>query len=342
MSGKAGLIAAGFSAHLGIPIKTEEEAKTIETTRTQRRPICGKIGCGYIVAASVSTTNLFDYSSNRLQDSNGGYSVRVFGQESGTESNVDPNSTVGDIKQEIAYQNNIPTDQRQSIVLQYGGKKLDDKKTPREQNVPLGSTLISSRTYWYGDGPHPVYYIKDSDLEPEKDYDFTREERKTCERGGYVYERPVGWDRCALKVKGKYENDIWLGEDGWRDKSTPGEWAVSYHGTKMTNTRSISATGYKTSKSEREEYGKGIYSTPSIEVAAGYATEFSHEGRKYKMVLQNRLNLEESTQVPACRTGDDAAYFVTPNEYNIRPYGVCLKGEAIAATETGWSYCLLM
>ena len=63
------------------------------------------------------------------------------------------------------------------------------------------------------------------------------------------------------------------------------KWAVSYHGTKMTNIRSISATGYKTSKSEREEYGKGIYSTPSIEVAAGYATEFSHEGRKYKMVF---------------------------------------------------------
>ena len=192
MSVKAGLLAAAFSAHLGIPIKTEKEAKEIEELQNEKCPICGKVGCSYISAASVTTTNLFGYLGNRLQDGDR-YTVQAFGQDGSTESDVNPNSTVDDIKRAIASQNNIPTNQRQNIVLQYGGKKLDDSKTPQEQNVPLGSTLIST-TYWGGEGPHPVYYIKDSDLEPKKDYDFSNLDmsRKLCERGGYVYERPVG------------------------------------------------------------------------------------------------------------------------------------------------------
>lgn len=347
MSLKAGLIAAGFSAHLGIPIKSEEEAERIVAQATERCPICGKIGCSYISRSSVSTTDLFDYNSIRITNRSR-YTVRPFGQEEGIERDVDPNSTVADIKQAIASQNQVQANESSDIVVQYGGRKLDDDKTPKEQGVPLGGTLISSRSYWYGNGPHPVYYIKNDDLEPEKDFDFTKVERtsSSCERGGYEYQRPIGWDRCALKVKGKYENDIWLGEDGWRDKSTTGEWAVSYHGTEMANIGSIAEDGYKTNKSKRQAYGPGIYSTPSVEVAAGYAVKFPYKENNYKMVLQNRVNLQETKEVPISTHGDDAAYFVTADENNVRPYGVCLKcldAPATQATQNtdNWS-CLLM
>ena len=54
---------------------------------------------------------------------------------------------------------------------------------------------------------------------------MTKEKRFT--RGGVEYHRPCGWMRYAIKVLGKYEDDIWLGSN-----NNPNEWPVSYHGNK--------------------------------------------------------------------------------------------------------------
>ncbi len=49
-------------------------------------------------------------------------------------------------------------------------------------------------------------------LDEQFHYDYTNisdNEVKFC-RGGSIYIRPCGWQRYALKVKGKYLDDIWL------------------------------------------------------------------------------------------------------------------------------------
>ena len=66
-------------------------------------------------------------------------------------------------------------------------------------------------------------------------------------------------------MRGKYGNDEWLGEGGLRTDSTPGEWPVSYHGTRPEVSSSIAQGGYDISKiSPFVLHGEGIYSTPSL------------------------------------------------------------------------------
>ena len=45
-------------------------------------------------------------------------------------------------------------------------------------------------------------------------------------RGGKWYYRACGWNRFASKVRGKYEDDKWLGEPGYRRDSSEGEWPL--------------------------------------------------------------------------------------------------------------------
>jgi hypothetical protein len=94
-------------------------------------------------------------------------------------------------------------------------------------------------------------------------------------RGGVEYKRPCGWKRFAIKVLNKYGNNDWLGCNG-NDK----EWPVSYHGTKIDNAVQIVKGMYNdVTKQKRALHGNGIYSTPDVEVAAGYSTLFQYDKR---------------------------------------------------------------
>ena len=106
-----------------------------------------------------------------------------------------------------------------------------------------------------------------------------------------------------------------------RTDSSPGEWPVSYHGTKCDNANSIAEEGYDLSKGHRFKYGKGIYSAPSIDVAAGYADVFKFSRKKYKVVFQNRVSTTGLKEQTTCH----GEYWIQPNEKLIRPYGLCIK-----------------
>ena len=162
---------------------------------------------------------------------------------------------------------------------------------------------------------------------------------KTYFRGPHQYYRPYGWTRCALNVTGKYENDLWLGDDGIRTSTTPGEWSVSYHGTKRENVQGISNKGFLLSKGKAfSAYGIGIYSSPKISIAEGYAPKFKYKGRWYKIVFQNRCN---PSDIEAHRNGD---YWLTKDEANIRPYGVCFKCIALGntCTQDNTDWCTIL
>ena len=67
---------------------------------------------------------------------------------------------------------------------------------------------------------------------------------RTFTRGGLPYIRPVGCQRIALKVLGKYgRSNKWLS-----DKGVPGEFPVSYHGTTNLAAVAIARSGYDPSR----------------------------------------------------------------------------------------------
>ena len=75
------------------------------------------------------------------------------------------------------------------------------------------------------------------------------------------------------------------------------------------------------------KYDTGIYSTPDPALAEEYATTFEYQGTRYKVLVQNRVNMED-TEVIKVRNiynGHEGQYFVTANESNIRPYGLLFK-----------------
>ncbi|XP_068566665.1 uncharacterized protein [Cebidichthys violaceus] len=168
------------------------------------------------------------------------------------------------------------------------------------------------------------------------DYDFTDlSDSAECTRGEELYQRPKGWYRMALKVKGRYpDGDAWLGTKGWRSHSVPGEWPVSYHGTSLDGVKGIIRSNY--TAGGRALYGRGIYSTPDIHVAEreDYAKTFTSEttGKSYKVILQNRINPEKREicqrsdywLIPVPK-GASAAVEKQIVESSIRPYGILIK-----------------
>jgi len=179
--------------------------------------------------------------------------------------------------------------------------------------------------------------ISDDFFDPKFDFDFTNKSRfdfEACMRGDEPYQQPYGWMRFALKVRDKYpDGNDWLGSDGWRSHSARGEWPVSYHGTDLQGAEGIIQSQYMSG--DRQAYGRGIYSSPDINVADVFARTESFisqkNGNTYKVIMQNRINpqiREKKTEdiwlvpIPEGTSVEDEKKIV---ESSIRPYGLLLK-----------------
>ena len=232
--------------------------------------------------------------------------------------------TIAQVKEAIERQNESLPAARQ--MLYFNTKHLSDEVTVESIGIKEGHTLYLSmdlRGGGPGDNSIPIV-LNDGFLDPSFNYNFTNEsdDGKVYIRGGEVYHRPYGWYRFAMKVLDKYEDNTWLGEKGIRTESTGGEWPVSYHGTTDTGAQGIAKTGYDEKYSKRQLYGEGIYSTPHLHIAEGYAIKFSKDGNKdrknYKIIFQNRVN-------PAkLRKANEDKYWIV-SDSDIRPYGILLK-----------------
>jgi hypothetical protein len=159
-------------------------------------------------------------------------------------------------------------------------------------------------------------------------------------RGSLPYYAPAGFIRFGLNVKGRRDNgnDTWLGMS-----NVPGEWAVFYHGTKRDSVAAI--TENPLHPGSCNVYGKGIYCTPNISVASGYATGISvktHSGPKtYQYVFMCRANPRRicNCTTSPCPNASNPAYtlhkttctdywFVNGDNNNyehIRPYGLLVR-----------------
>ena len=207
-------------------------------------------------------------------------------------------------------------------LITFGGDVIhyeeDKYKSLKDFCVEDGNMILISDNIYNGGGEE--FYIDDDLCDPSYDYDFrgVNDGNQKFYRGGLEYKRPCGWNRYALKVKGKYENDKWIDGSG----ESNGEWAVSYHGTLQDNMKSIYNNGYRIGT--RNAYGKGVYCSPNIETAAEYSKKFTgDDGKTYKIVLQNRV--KPSSIKRASDKGGPSDYWYIENEKDIRPYSICVK-----------------
>ncbi|KAI1746339.1 hypothetical protein F4680DRAFT_401111 [Xylaria scruposa] len=218
--------------------------------------------------------------------------------------------TINIVKHKIAEKVDIPAEEQRLV---FGGKQLEDNLTVYHYGIQRESTLhLGLRIR--GGGPL-AFYLPQGFHDSPFDYDFTHvKDRKKHYRGGEEYKRPLGWQRYALKVNGKFGSDAWLGSS-----NESGEWPVTYHGTGKHNAESIAEVGYKLSKGVRFKYGQGIYSTPDVHIAEMYAKAFSYEGKSYKVILQNRVNPTNLKKIT------EENYWISLGDDDIRAYGLCIK-----------------
>ena len=111
---------------------------------------------------------------------------------------------------------------QQQFDLIFDNKRLDDDRTVKDYGLQPESTVNLRCRLEGGGGP---LRVSTDGLAPEFDIDFTyvRDNGKQYKRGGFEYKRPYGWNRFAVRVLGRYENDLWLGADGDRTEETSGE-----------------------------------------------------------------------------------------------------------------------
>ncbi|KAN0019400.1 hypothetical protein ACTFIU_002608 [Dictyostelium citrinum] len=180
------------------------------------------------------------------------------------------------------------------MVLLYNGKKLENNKPLSEYNIRNCSTL----SLYFENSKYAII----NTFDPQFDYDFTStsDRKNIFRRGGYIYQRPCGSKRYALKVLGRFNepNETWLGQTG---AGGGNEWAVSYH------------------NSITEE---NCLTTPDFNVAKKNAFTFTFNGINYYLLFQNRINPNTFIRVSI----NFEEYWKSPNSSpdHLRPYSICI------------------
>lgn len=158
--------------------------------------------------------------------------------------------------------------------------------------------------------------------------------RNAEQRGGFPYDPPHTYKGYGLKVLGKYDggNDTWLGCN-----NSPGEYPVAYHGVGQGNPQALGLVGviansqfrpgqgqayqnYNDARHPGNKVGVGVYVTPRISVAEGYASSTAGlNGRNYYPVFMCRVKPDKIRYA-----AERPDYWVLDPQY-IRPYRVLIK-----------------
>ena len=160
------------------------------------------------------------------------------------------------------------------------------------------------------------------DLSHNIDFTWLTDDGQIFKRGNFVYKRPYGWNRIAFAVKDKYEDNKWLGEDPGDDYNrTNGlkdEWPVAYQGNRVLLFKNMLKTE-KSNKGKRSQFEMGVYSSPDPCVAEESAAVFTFKSRKFKVMVQSRVNMNDTAVV--C----DHRFYATVHPENVRPCGLLIK-----------------
>jgi hypothetical protein len=245
--------------------------------------------------------------------------ITILASETSFSCSLKRDATVDQLKQ-IIYERQGLLCNTQNLI--YCGREIDDGHLLSEYGIQDASLIFvfPLRT----PNTNNLLILDSDSRDLRYDYDFTNVQDKGRHfyRGGIEYYRPCGWRRYAIKVKGKYESNAWLGP-----RNNPNEWPVSYHGTGCDGTQSIAQAGHDLTKGKRFKFGYGIYSTPDINIAKRYAKSFTVNNNRYYVVCQNRVNPKTLTKISAKQAGGQVEYWISPSTTDMRPYGYCIFKE---------------
>ena len=183
------------------------------------------------------------------------------------------------------------------------------------------------------------YLIKECGCNPEyldiKGNTFFYYQPDDNKRGGEYYEVPLGWTAFGIEVIKRYGDTDWLSSDG-RD----GEWAVAYHGFGCRMNRNQIKQIIKTivhdnlkpgagqafsmandSRHPGKLCGNGVYITPNLNIALGYAGFISLGGKNYRLVIMVRVN-PSYIREPVTQKG---FWIVDGAPNQLRPYRLLIK-----------------
>ncbi|RIB04050.1 hypothetical protein C2G38_1988971 [Gigaspora rosea] len=221
--------------------------------------------------------------------------------------NVTINDTVLGLKKKLRSMLDIDI---KEISLSFSSKPLEDHRTLESYNIEQNDTIHVSRRM--RGGGFDYFVLTNDYLDPIYDNDFTNQRNGwTFKRGNEPYKPPYGWKRFAINIK-RYGDNKWIGTDR-------NSWPVSFHGTSKVAAENIAKDGFDLLQGKHFLYGKGIYSSPDVKVAECYSKRFFHQNCEYKVIFQNRVNPDD------LRKANNDLYWVTANDKNIRPYGICVK-----------------
>ena len=229
------------------------------------------------------------------------------------------------------------------ILLSKGGKHFDSYKVLDDDNrkIDLDSRLIS----FIQDREElerlaNEYFIKECGCDEKyldkKGNTIFYYNPPDSRRGGEPYTVPVGWMAFGIEVTKRYQgNADWLGSNG-----SPGEWAVAYHGfgSRMGSDqiKSIIKTIIHDNlkpgagqacaqcddmKHPGQKCGTGVYITPNIDVAYGYAGVITLGKKNYKLVIMVRVN----TYYLRIPTTQKDYWIIDGKSNQLRPYRLLIK-----------------
>lgn len=313
------LLAAAFSSLLKTRVISESEYDTLK----QQNPEAA------LGAQALSLRHLYEHTykwgSLGGEVRSDGDRIQVFVKTltgKTKEVFISTGSTIALLKQEIEKELEWPAEQQRLI---FADQQLENDKTVSDYSISNHATLHI--VLMLHGGGNSLYYIDSSLLAPSYDYDFTNVVDGTTKyhRGQFIYTRPCGWQRKAMKVIGQYGDDVWLGGGGIRTNTTPGEWPVSYHSAGVSPQGNIAEVGSQNSRGKTFVYDRGIFSTPLATVAAKFAPTFEYHGHKYQVIFQNRINPATLQQVNPSAPDSVGEFWASPKEEDVRPYNICLR-----------------
>lgn len=318
------LLAAAFSSLLKTPVISQAEFNSLKKQNPSATSDAMALNLQHLYKHTYKWAPLEGCSAT-LMSVGGAGKIQVFvktltGQTK--EVFTTPQSSIAELKNEIEKCLSWPVEQQRLI---YGNQQLENDKTVSDYSI--GNLATLHIVMMLPDGGNALYYLDGSLLAPNYDYDFTgvNDGDTKFYRGTYVYTRPCGWQRKAMKVVGQYSNDVWLGGGGIRTETTAGEWPVSYHSSASAAGGNIAQEGSKQCQDKSFTYSRGIFTTPLATVAARYAPTFDYKGQKYQVIFQNRVNPETLQRIESSGPQSVGEFWISQKEDDIRPYNICLK-----------------
>ena len=219
----------------------------------------------------------------------------------------------------------LPADAEYSLVGDDGRRKFPMLENWRPiLEYKIKDVYLSMRLR-AGPPPPPAAYASLLDkgmFDFSKNYDFTwlQDNDQTSERPSdnkCVYKKPYGWNKVALNDKDKCDDncDPTSAYEACEDFNS--EWAMAYYGQKDLYFKLL-----KTEDSNREKASqlvRGIYSCPDPASAVECAPVFTFRSRKFKVMIQCRVNMKNTTTI------GDLRLYSTRSPEDIKPVGLLVK-----------------